>query len=141
MEERVRHRRQSCHCWLSRGSIPAVLLWPSWPRDWGKHIPVGLMLAQEPEKFYSCFFFPRASLPHSNTSACLHKSSPAAFFTASWKSEMGGRGNQIEDADSQLFYTTSSAGHSTKVEASSVVGVFIQPQGLLKSENRLDSLL
>lgn len=54
---------------------------------------------------------------------------------------MGGRGNQIEDADSQLFYTTSSAGHSTKVEASSVVGVFIQPQGLLKSENRLDSLL
>lgn len=37
-------------------------------------------LMQQPEKLHSSLFFPRASLPHSKASACLHKFSPAAFL-------------------------------------------------------------
>lgn len=83
----------------------------------------------------SCFSAPLkgSSLPAQVQSCCL--------FTASWKSEGGGRGSQTEEAVSQLFSASSSAGHSTEVEVSSVVGVFTQPQGFLKSGNKLDSLL
>lgn len=60
-------------------------------------------------------------------------SSVLPLFTASSKSERGGKENQIEDAIFHLFYSTSSAGHSAKVGASSMVGAFISPLGFSKS--------